>query len=231
MIEDPRKYKLLGDIRTKKQVKLSSAESSLKSAENVKRNREEFRRSLVDIIMHEEGKHAVDSLKEIPDEERMDLQAGDDPKNIEKDILRYYYYIHNGIDTEHVAPLENVRLQNVMSLITEKLRKTHQQTLVDLSDEVREDYLLSVKKAIVDFVLRDSRENDADKPQKKLPEYRQELEVVPKPWHNSFERGRYELSKNLHSINPCMSQVLVLWYSSFRWVSGLVCCWNYEERF
>ena len=50
-IEDPKRYKLLGDIRTKKQIKLNSAESSLKSAENVKRNREEFRRSLVDIIM------------------------------------------------------------------------------------------------------------------------------------------------------------------------------------
>jgi hypothetical protein len=49
--KDPRKYKLLGDIRTKKQVKLNSAESSVKSAENVKKNREEFRRSLVDIIM------------------------------------------------------------------------------------------------------------------------------------------------------------------------------------
>jgi dynein heavy chain len=102
-----------------------------------------------------------------------------------------------------------------MSLITEKLRKTHQQSIVDLSDEVREDYLLSVKKAIVDFVLRDSRENESDKPHEKIAEYKQELEVVPKPWHMSFERARYDLSKNLHSINPCMSQVLLLWYTSF----------------
>lgn len=43
------------------------------------------------------------------------VKASDDPKSIEKDILRYYYYIHNGIDTEHVAPLENVRIQNTLS--------------------------------------------------------------------------------------------------------------------
>lgn len=49
--KDPKKYKLLGEIRTKKQAKSSASENSLKSAENAKRNREEFRRSLVDIIM------------------------------------------------------------------------------------------------------------------------------------------------------------------------------------
>ncbi len=168
-------------------------------------------------LRHDEGKVQIhDNLKEIPDEERENMASSDDPKNIEKDILRYYYYIHNGIDTEHVAPLENIRLQNVMSLITEKLRKAHQQTVVDLSDEVREDYLLSVKKAIVDFVLRDSRENDADKPKEARPEYKEELDVVPKPWHASFERARSDVSKNLHTINPCMQQVLLLWYTSFK---------------
>lgn len=134
---------------------------------------------------------------------------------MEKDILRYYYYIHNGIDTEHVAPLEDIRLQNVMSLITNKLKTNYQQSVVDLSDEVKEDYLLSVKKAIVDFVLRDSKDSEITKTKVKLPEYKLELEIVPKPWHASFERARSEISKNLHSINPCMSQVLKLWYNSF----------------
>ena len=142
--------------------------------------------------------------------------ASDEPKNIEKDILRYYYYIHNGIDTEHVAPLEDIRIQNVMSLISDGLRKNYQQSVMDLSDEVREDYLLSVKKAIVDFVLRDSKEQDTDKAKEKMPEYKLELEIVPKPWHASYEKARGEISRNLHSINPCMAQVLKLWYLSFK---------------
>lgn len=102
-----------------------------------------------------------------------------------------------------------------MSLIPEKLRKSCKQSLSDLSEEVREDYLLSVKKAIVDFVLRDSRDTDSEKTAEKQPEYKLELEVVPKPWHASFERSRYDVSRNLHSINPCMCQLLLLWYSSF----------------
>ena len=156
----------------------------------------------------------------------LEQSASGEPTNTEKDLLRYYYYIHNGIDTEHVAPLETIRIQNVMLLIADELKNNYAQSLSDLSDEIREDYLLSVKKAIVDFVLRDSKEAEfsvsgggsGDKANKanKVPEYKQELSVVPKPWNGSFEKARAEMAKNLHAINPCMSQVLKLWYTSFK---------------
>lgn len=35
---------------------------------------------------------------------------------------RYLYYIQRGIDTEHVAPLEDSWLQHVMTLLDAKLR-------------------------------------------------------------------------------------------------------------
>ncbi len=152
-------------------------------------------------------------------DEQTQTKLDDEPKNTEKDILRYYYYIQNGIDTEHVAPLENSSIQKVMSLLKEILKTNHPQLVVDLSDEVREDYLMSVKKAIVDFVLRDSKELEAEQAKLKLsiPEYKLELDIVPKPWHQSFERARNEISKNLHSINTCMAQVLKLWHISFKY--------------
>ena len=35
---------------------------------------------------------------------------------------RYYFYIHNGIDTEHVAPMEDSWLENVLRLISGDLK-------------------------------------------------------------------------------------------------------------
>ncbi|GCC28735.1 hypothetical protein chiPu_0007169 [Chiloscyllium punctatum] len=135
------------------------------------------------------------------------------PSTVEKDILRYYYYINHGIDTDHVAPMEDSWLEDVLSLVPLRL-KTHIVTIESLSDEMKEDYLLSVKKAIVDFVLRDPREKEEVK--KDVPVHRAELEIVPKPWNKSFLVARNLIKANLNSVNPTMLAVLDLWQSSFQ---------------
>ena len=61
---------------------------------------------------------------------------------------RYLYYVNNGIDTDHIAPLEDSWLSHVLSLTPAHLQETFVATVEQLSEEMREDYLLSVKKAI-----------------------------------------------------------------------------------
>ena len=72
-------------------------------------------------------------------------------------LYRYNYYISHGIDTEHIAPLDRSWIERVLALLAPRLRQDKDDLITCLTDEMREDYLLSVKKAIIDFVLRDPR--------------------------------------------------------------------------
>lgn len=178
-----------------------------------KKDRENFRKSLVDIILQEDKPKKPSTS--IYEGELPLIHATSAPTIVEKDILRYYYYIHNGIDTEHVAPMENLWLQNVFKLVPQNTRDGHKVTIENLSDEMREDYLLSVKKAIVDFVLKDPREKDDKKEETLLP-HRKEMALVPKPWRKMFFHNKDIIHRILHITNPSMKQVLELWHTYFR---------------
>ena len=58
----------------------------------------------------------------------------------EKEVLRYYYYINNGIDTQHVGEIEGVWIENIANRIAESLRQGKDASLGRLADEVAEDY-------------------------------------------------------------------------------------------
>jgi len=72
-------------------------------------------------------------------------------------LRRYNYYITHGIDTEHIAPLDRSWIGRVLDLLAPRLRQDKDELITCLVDEMRDDYLLSVKKAIIDFVLPDPR--------------------------------------------------------------------------
>ncbi|XP_044288081.1 dynein axonemal heavy chain 7 [Varanus komodoensis] len=183
--------------------------STSKARTGGKKDRENFRSTLVNIIMQPDlGTEELLSIEEAKPGTSESTTA------IEKDILKYYYYIRHGIDTEHVAPMEDSWLEHVLALVPRHL-KVLSESIYALSDEMREDYLLSVKKAIVDFVLRDPREKEEGKKQI-LPPHREEMEIVPKPWQKSYVAARNYINENLHALNPTMLAVLDLWQTSFK---------------
>lgn len=59
----------------------------------MRKAREEFRSKMINLICREDAED--------------DAGDGLPPSGEEKNILRYYYYLRYGIDTIHVAPLDN----------------------------------------------------------------------------------------------------------------------------
>lgn len=135
-----------------------------------------------------------------------------------------------------MAELDENRIQDTLARLPEDLRRSWDPLIHSLTEEMKEDYLLSVKKAIgkqqatpwivcpelvllVDFVLRDPREPQTDVKEETLP-HRQEIAVLPKPWHSSFVQAQKFVEKNLHAINPAMAEVLSKWHKNiFKCVS------------
>ncbi|XP_071451642.1 dynein axonemal heavy chain 7-like [Hetaerina americana] len=169
----------------------------------LRKERESYRKKLVKIILQGDTKCDVHDDQQIPNEE-------------ERLLLRYYYYIHHGIDTIHVAPIEISWLKNICGLVPLHL-KTRWITLMDeLTDEIREDFLIAIKKAVVDFVLQD--------PAKGIPnlkvfdsEHRREVTEMFKRWRPTFLCRRAQIEKSLNIAHPCIAQILSIWHQYFRY--------------
>ncbi|CAF1498766.1 unnamed protein product, partial [Didymodactylos carnosus] len=207
---DPKRKRLQAPQRASE----SKAESAVhRKLVDTKKQREDFRKALVDIVTNADSDEATNLSNLYTSQGNIPPTTADLPTSVEKDILRYYYYIHNGIDTQYVAELDSHRINDTLSRLPSELRRSWEPLVNSLTDEMKEDYLLSVKKAIVDFVLRDPRESQEEKKEEVLI-HRQELAVLPKPWHASFVQAQINMEKNLHSINSTMAQVLNMWHKS-----------------
>lgn len=223
---DPKRKRLHGPVRSPEAKALEVAHRKMVDS---KKQREDFRRALVDIVTNGENE-ATNDLNNLYLNGNGHLPAATDaPTSVEKDILRYHFYVHNGIDTEYVAELDENRIQDTLSRLPKELRQSWDPLVHSLTDEMKEDYLLSVKKAIVDFVLRDPRQTEEEAPQEELP-HRQEIAVLPKPWHSSFVQAQKFMEKNLHSINPAMAEVLSKWHKTIFKKLKVIDCDEFRDR-
>ncbi|NXN97801.1 DYH7 protein, partial [Rhinopomastus cyanomelas] len=178
--------------------------SKLRSIRDMKKKREQFRRLLVEILLEDNSA-----------EEQLDESQSQRAAAVEKDILKYYNYIRHGMDTAHVAPLQESWLDCILSLVPQHL-KVRDESIRKLIDEINEDYVQSVKMSIVDFALKDPRERYTIKKEPITLPHRAELEILPKPWNQSVVSAYKYLKQNLHAIHPSMLAVQNLWENSFK---------------
>lgn len=100
-------------------------------------------------------------------------------------------------------------------MISDKL-KVWKDTLDTCIEEMKESFMIAVKKAIVDFVLKDPSTKEAivssyTSDQKEMMEMSKNQN-----WKQIIATNSKKMKKNLHLINPCIAQLLDLWYTSYR---------------
>lgn len=81
---------------------------------------------------------------------------------------------------------------------------------------LQEDFMMGVKKATVDFVLRDPNDTDLETVDIRTP-HRAELPLLTKLWKTSYDAARQKIFRNLHTVNPLLAQILDLWHKNFRY--------------
>lgn len=89
-----------------------------------------------------------------------------------------------------------------------------QKSLDESIADVKEDFIMAVKKAIVDFVLQDTTffkalgENDQP--------HRLELKQIGNSFRPNYDVAKRKMERNLHVINPCLAVLTDLWYTHYR---------------
>lgn len=89
-----------------------------------------------------------------------------------------------------------------------------EQTLAESVEDVREDFMMAVKKAIIDFVLQDP--NFVKSVGASNTKERLELIQIGNSFRPSFSSAKRKMERNLHVTNMCLASIIDLWYSKFR---------------
>lgn len=74
-------------------------------------------------------------------------------------VCRYFYYVEVGVSAQHIAPFRQSWIENVLSLLPME-QPTHlddqyyQQLLEEAVDEMKADYVYSMRKSIMDYITK-----------------------------------------------------------------------------
>uniref|UniRef100_A0A8C8RBN6 Dynein heavy chain 3, axonemal n=1 Tax=Pelusios castaneus TaxID=367368 RepID=A0A8C8RBN6_9SAUR len=135
----------------------------------------------------------------------------------ESDIERYCYYIHNGIRKEMLAPqdkeVRNMILKHIPNhfLTNPNLEKL----LHSLTEEIEDDYHISLMKNIVDYILMDPAERERLFIGNIPRSFPQRVIRAPVPWHGVYQEMKSWNESHLFTVNPMMLMLQHLWFTEF----------------
>jgi dynein heavy chain len=152
------------------------------------------------------------------------LIATETPEQVrvrERSALRYQYYVCDGIADDVVAPIKADWVRNALGLLCTNISLVPERRVEELVKamliEMKHDYRQSIKRAILDYVLRNGKERRRLKIEKppcaELPVWGLGTapHAPPAWWREPIQRSFRLVSTSLFSVNPAMMQVLSIW--------------------
>ncbi|XP_071879956.1 dynein axonemal heavy chain 3 isoform X2 [Anas platyrhynchos] len=136
------------------------------------------------------------------------------------DIERYCYYIHNGVQEDMLAPQDKEVMNVILKQIPAHLLANPylENSLVCLKEEIKADYLISLMKAIVDYILMDPAERERLLIRSTPRPFPQRVIRAPVPWHSSYEEAKSWNENSLFTVNPLMYTLQQLWLSEYSYL-------------
>ncbi|KAG8433111.1 hypothetical protein GDO86_017410 [Hymenochirus boettgeri] len=135
----------------------------------------------------------------------------------EKVLERYFYYIHHGIQKEMLTPKDEEQMDRILTRIPKHLLNNPalEQMFLKIKEETECDYHTSLRKSIVDYILKDPEEKERlliSNTPRPFP-----LKVIraPVPWHTSYRDALKCNEDHLFTVNPMILSLQELWINQF----------------
>nr|XP_014349786.1 PREDICTED: dynein heavy chain 3, axonemal [Latimeria chalumnae] len=147
-------------------------------------------------------------------EQEIALQKGDPS---DRDLERYFHYINHGVACHMLASQDPEQMNRVLQLIPNHLKNNPdlEKLMMALTEEILNDYELSLRKSIVEYILKDPSERKRLFIACFLRPFPQRLVRAPVPWCSAYKEAKNWNQSNLFTIHPIMLQLQHLWFTQF----------------
>ncbi|KAI8512360.1 Dynein heavy chain 3, axonemal, partial [Branchiostoma belcheri] len=151
------------------------------------------------------------------------MKSGEDEENSrmgepsDRDLERYYYYITKGVNDAMLAPAPEDQMPNIKSRIPEALRANPDlnKTVAALTEEAEGDYNFTLRKCIVDYVLKDEKEKSRLHISWIPRSFPHRVIRAPVPWHHTYKDTKDFNEQHLFTTNPIMLHLQNLWFDKY----------------
>ncbi|ESN93529.1 hypothetical protein HELRODRAFT_194054 [Helobdella robusta] len=237
------------EARTERAKMLNPQYRAIQAEKKIREKKRNFREKLVELALHEERVMDPEKLKCVPQFDanineptlaELSLTSTKTKQPQQTSICinckqttpiqknQYRLFIKHGFaEMSSIPPMSEDWLNNIENLIPLYLRMARSAQFKILLKEVTDLYV-DRSRQIVDYEkfqkLASLYVSDSSKFRPPKSTYRDELKILPKPWHSRFVRSIEFLSKNLYTIHVCMRKTNTIWHQtlgSLKLINGL----------